>query len=192
MMRIGNSTILMDGLTICLDKMTKMKNESAIREYLSFGSKDEIDVKEEVARLLLLATTKPSNNSPIVDISKKIMDNHIVDINSIFLKEFLELRERNKKNSFMKTDFYKVISNVVEEIELKNSCDSGFYLNDGLVLVNNIRNLYRFNIDKKIYEDKLDIRYREPLLELFQNYLDCTLDNLKEGVNTNVQVQARY
>lgn len=191
-MRKMNSTALTDGLTICLDKMTKMDNESAIREYLSFGNKDDMDIKEEVARLLLLATTKPSDNSPIVDISKKIMDDHVVDINSIFLREFLEIKERNKSNSFMKTEFYKCISNLVDEIELKNSCDSGFYLNDGIVLVNNIRNLYKFNLDNKINDDVLDVRYREPLLELFQNYLDCTLDSLVEGVNKNVQLQTKH
>lgn len=193
MKRFTDSGVLLDGLSICLDRMTKMENESAIRKYLSFGSEDdESTVKEEVARLLLLATTKPSSESPVVGISKKIMDEHIVDIDSMFLKEFLEMRERNKKSSFVKSDFYKIISTKVDEMELKNSIDSGFYLNDGIFLVKGIRDLYVAYIDKRVNDDKLDVRYREPLVELFQYNLDCTLERLKNGVKSNVQVQTRH
>ena len=189
MKRFTDSGVLLDGLSICLDRMTKMETESEIRKYLSFGYSL---VKEEVARLLLIATTKPSSSSPVVDISKKIMDDHIVDIDSKFLREFLELRERNKKTSFIKSDFYKIISTKVDEMELKNSIDSGFYLNDGLFLVKGIKDLYVAYIDKRINDDKLDVRYREPLVELFQYNLDCTLKRLKNGVNSNVQVQTRH
>lgn len=193
MKRFTDSRILFDGLAICLDRMMKMENESAIRKYLSFGSEDEEStVKEEVARLLLLATTKPSSESPVVGISRKIMDEHVVDIDSMFLKEFLEMRERNKKSSFVKSDFNKIISTKVDEMELKNSIDSGFYLNDGIFLVKGIRDLYVAYIDKRVNDDKLDVRYREPLVELFQYNLDCTLERLKNGVKSNVQVQTRH
>ena len=192
MKRFTDSRILFDGLAICLDRMMKMENESAIRNYLDSGCDDDYSAKEEVARLLLIATTKPSDKSPAEDLSKKIMERHFEAIDSKFLKEFLELREKNKKNAFNKTDFYKLISSKVDEIELKNNADSGFYLNDGLYLSKGLKDLYKVYIDKRLDDDKLDVRWRESLLELFQHNLDCTLDRLRNGVKRNVQVQTRH
>ena len=192
MKRFTDSRILFDGLAICLDRMMKMENESAIRNYLDSGCDDDYSAKEEVARLLLIATTKPSEKSPAEDLSKKIMERHFEAIDSKFLKEFLELREKNKKNAFNKTDFYKLISSKVDEIELKNNADSGFYLNDGLYLSKGLKDLYKVYIDKRIDDDKLDVRWRESLLELFQHNLDCTLDRLRNGVKSNVQIQTRH
>ena len=94
MKRFTDSRILFDGLAICLDRMMKMENESAIRNYLDSGCDDDYSAKEEVARLLLIATTKPSEKSPAEDLSKKIMERHFEAIDSKFLKEFLELREK--------------------------------------------------------------------------------------------------
>ena len=139
-----------------------------------------------------MRSTKPSDKSPAEDLSKKIMERHFEAIDSKFLKEFLELREKNKKNAFNKTDFYKLISSKVDEIELKNNADSGFYLNDGLYLSKGLKDLYKVYIDKRIDDDKLDVRWRESLLELFQHNLDCTLDRLRNGVKRNVQVQTRH
>lgn len=190
--KVTDSDILLDGLSICLDRMTKIKDGSTIRNYLSFGSDDESTIKEKVARLLLIATTNPSNSSPIQDIIKKIMDGHIVDLDSSFFREYLESKERNKKNSFINSKFYKILSGKVYEIELKSDIDNMFYLNDILLLENGIRKLYIKNLDKNIFDDKLDVRNREILVELYQHNLDDAFDGLKNGVKRNVQVQTRH
>lgn len=189
--RFSDNNILVDGLVICLEKMNKMKKLSDIEDYLTYGSID-LDIKEEIARLLLVATTLPSNTSPVLDISNKVKNNEMVNINSMFIKEFLEMRERNKKDAFMKSNFYKQISRIVEEMNMKQEVDNSYYLNDGIVLTKNIRNLYISNLDKNIESNRLAINYREPLIELFQNSLDCTLDKIKNGVKSDVQVQRKY
>ena len=177
---------------ICLDKMTKMGTAREINDYLLYGSNDDIDIKEEVARLLLLATSFPSNISPALDIGEKIMANHIVDINSMFMREFLEIDLRSKKSSFMNSNFYDAISSKVKEMESKDDMNVNFYLNNGIILNKNLRNLYIANLDKNIKDNKLEVKFREPLIELFQYNLDYTLNKLKNGVIKNVQVQTRY
>ncbi len=190
--RFEEDNILIDGLMICLDKMTKMGTAREINDYLLYGSNDDIDIKEEVARLLLLATSFPSNISPALDIGEKIMANHIVDINSMFMREFLEIDLRSKKSSFMNSNFYDAISSKVKEMESKDDMNLNYYLNNGIILNKNLRNLYIANLDKNIKDNKLEVKFREPLIELFQYNLDYTLNKLKNGVIKNVQVQARY
>ncbi|MBR6949888.1 MAG: hypothetical protein IKH54_06885 [Bacilli bacterium] len=190
--RFEEDNILIDGLMICLDKMTKMGTAREINDYLLYGSNDDIDIKEEVARLLLLATSFPSNISPALDIGEKIMANHIVDINSMFMREFLEIDLRSKKSSFMNSNFYDAISSKVKEMESKDDMNVNFYLNNGIILNKNLRNLYIANLDKNIKDNKLEVKFREPLIELFQYNLDYTLNKLKNGVIKNVQVQTRY
>ena len=190
--RFEEDNILIDGLMICLDKMTKMGTAREINDYLLYGSNDDIDIKEEVARLLLLATSFPSNISPALDIGEKIMANHIVDINSMFMREFLEIDLRSKKSSFMNSNFYDAISSKVKEMESKDDMNLNFYLNNGIILNKNLRNLYIANLDKNIKDNKLEVKFREPLIELFQYNLDYTLNKLKNGVIKNVQVQTRY
>ena len=180
------------GLTICLERIAKMKDYEDIENYLSYGILSSFDIKEEIARLLLLATTLPTEKSPTVDISEKLLENHIVDINSMFIKEFLELEERNKTNSFMKSDFYYKISNKLEEMEMKSLMDNSFYLNDSIILMKNIRNLYIANIDQNIEKGRLDVKYREPLIELFQYNLDNVHEKIRNGGKKNVQLQTRY
>ena len=190
--RFEEDNILIDGLMICLDKMTKMGTAREINDYLLYGSNDDIDIKEEVARLLLLATSFPSNISPALDIGEKIMANHIVDINSMFMGEFLEIDLRSKKSSFMNSNFYDAISSKVKEMETKDDMNVNYYLNNGIILNKNLRNLYIANLDKNIKDNKLEVKFREPLIELFQYNLDYTLNKLKNGVIKNVQVQTRY
>ena len=56
-----------------------------------------------------------------------------------------------------------------------------------------IKNVFdNANLDYNISTGEFDVRYKEPLMELFQYNLDCTLDRLKNGVNNNVQVQTRH
>ncbi|MBQ8132525.1 MAG: hypothetical protein IJ193_08550 [Bacilli bacterium] len=187
------STILVDGLTIVLDSLGRMRTIDDMEEYLSYGREEDIDVKEEIARLLLIATTFPTEISPTIDISNKLFENHIVDINSMFIKEFLELEERNKTTSFMKSDFYYQISSKLEEMELRRLIDDSFVLNDSLVLIKNIRNLYLANLDQNILCGNLDMRFREPLVELFQHNLDYTQKKIRNGVmKNNVQLQTRH
>lgn len=187
-----NENPLLLGLTICLERIAKMKDYEDIENYLSYGNSSSFDIKEEIARLLLLATTLPTEKSPTVDISEKLLENHVVDINSMFIKEFLELEERNKANSFMKSDFYYKISNKLEEMELKSLMDNSFYLNDSILLIKNIRNLYISNIDQNIEKGRLDVKYREPLIELFQYNLDNVHEKIRNGGKRNVQLQTRY
>lgn len=186
-----DSEVLTDGLMICLDKMTKMKTFSEINNYLMYGEEDFV-LREDIARLLLIATTVPKEKAPSVDISQKVLHDHVIDINSLFIKEFLELEQKNKKNAFMKSEFYKLISKSVEEMEVKYDEARNYYLNDGIILMRNIRNLYLSSLDLCIENDRLDARFREPLVELFQNNLDYTLNKIKNGVIKNVQVQARH
>lgn len=184
------NNLLPIGLTICLDKISKMKDYETIENYLSYGDNNKLDIKEEIARLLLIATTFPTDKSPTVDISEKLLENHIVDINSMFIKEFLEMEARNKTTSFMKSDFYYQISNKLEEMELKSLIDNSFYLNDSIILIKNIRNLYIANIDQNIEKNRLDVKFREPLIELFQHNLDYTHEKIMNGGKRNVQLQA--
>ena len=187
------STILVDGLTIVLDSLGRMRTIDDMEEYLSYGREEDIDVKEEIARLLLIATTFPTEISPTIYISNKLFENHIVDINSMFIKEFLELEERTKTTSFMKSDFYYQISSKLEEMELRRLIDDSFVLNDSLVLIKNIRNLYLANLDQNILCGNLDMRFREPLVELFQHNLDYTQKKIRNGVmKNNVQLQTRH
>ncbi len=187
------SNILVNGLEIVLDTLGKMRTRDDMEQYLSYGREEDIDVKEEIARLLLIATTFPTDVSPTIDISNKLFDNHIVDINSMFIKEFLELEERNKTTSFMKSDFYYQISSKLEEMELRRLVDDNLVLNDSIILIKNIRNLYRANLDANVDRGKLDMRYREPLIELFQHNLDYAQKKIRNGVmKTNVQVQTRH
>lgn len=186
-----DSEVLTDGLMICLDKMTKMKTFSEINNYLMYGEENFV-LREDIARLLLIATTVPKEKAPSVDISQKVLHDHVIDINSLFIKEFLELEQKNKKNAFMKSEFYKLISKSVEEMEVKYDEARNYYLNDGIILMRNIRNLYLSSLDLCIENDRLDARFREPLVELFQNNLDYTLNKIKNGVIKNVQVQARH
>ena len=190
--RSKQSKVLEEGLSLCIEKLSKMKTKEEIEDYLIGDNDTNIDLKEDIARLMLLATTIPKNESPTVDISKKVLDNHIVDINSIFIKEFLELEVRNKANSFMKSDFYYQISSKVEEIELKKLMDEHYNLNDTLILLNRIKGLYKHTLDTCIHNKRLDVRIREPLLELFQYNLDCTHTKMKNGVMNNVRIQKRY
>lgn len=183
---------LIVGLTTCLEKLGKMRDVERIERYLTFGNEESLDIKEEIARLLLLATTFPTNMSPTIDISNKLLENHVININSMFIKEFLELEERNKTTSFMKSDFYYLISKKVEEMELKMFFDEKYSLNDSLILIKNIRNLYVSNLDQNIMRGKLDLRFREPLIELFQCNLDNTHEKIKNGVINNVQLQTRH
>lgn len=187
------TNILVDGLEIVLDTLGKMRTIDDMEHYLSYGREEDINVKEEIARLLLIATTFPTEISPTIDISNKLFENHIVDINSMFIKEFLELEERNKTTSFMKSDFYYQISSKLEEMELKRLIDESFVLNDSLILIKNIRNLYMANLDQNISKENLDMRYREPLIELFQHNLDYTQRKIRNGVmKNNVQLQTRH
>lgn len=187
------SNILVDGLEIVLDTLGKMRTMDDMEHYLSYGREEDVNVKEEIARLLLIATTFPTEISPTIDISNKLFENHIVDINSMFIKEFLELEERNKTTSFMKSDFYYQISSKLEEMELKRLIDDSFVLNDSLILIKNIRNLYMANLDQNISKENLDMRYREPLIELFQHNLDYTQRKIRNGVmKNNVQLQTRH
>lgn len=187
------STILVDGLEIVLDTLGNMRTIDDMEQYLSYGREEDIDVKEEIARLLLIATTFPTEISPTIDISNKVFDNHIVDINSMFIKEFLELEERNKTTSFMKSDFYYQISSKLEEMELRRLIDDSFVLNDSIVLIKNIRNLYMANLDQNISCGNLDMRFREPLIELFQHNLDYAQRKIRNGVmKNNVQLQTRH
>ena len=187
------SNILVNGLEIVLDTLGKMRTRDDMEQYLSYGREEDIDVKEEIARLLLIATTFPTDVSPTIDISNKLFDNHIVDINSMFIKEFLELEERNKATSFMKSNFYYQISSKLEEMELKRLIDESFVLNDSLILIKNIRNLYLANLDQNVEKGNLDMRYREPLVELFQHNLDYAQKKIRNGVmKNNVRVQERH
>ncbi len=187
------SNILVDGLEIVLDTLGKMRTIDDMEHYLSYGREEDINVKEEIARLLLIATTFPTEISPTIDISNKLFENHIVDINSMFIKEFLELEERNKTTSFMKSDFYYQISSKLEEMELKRLIDESFVLNDSLILIKNIRNLYIANLDQNVSKENLDMRYREPLIELFQHNLDYAQRKIRNGVmKNNVQLQTRH
>jgi len=183
----SGSKCLVEGLELCLNKLSKFRDQDDIIDYLEFGSSD-FNLREEIARLILIATTLPNNCSPSVDIANTLTDGSVVDINSMFLQEYLEMEKRNKKNSFMKSDFYKSISNMVDEMDFKYSVSNNYSLNDCLVLVKNIRNLYISNLNNK----KLDTRFREPLLELFQHNLDFSLQRMKNGVIDDVQVQTRY
>lgn len=187
------SNILVDGLEIVLDTLNKMRTKDDMEHYLSYGREEDIDVKEEIARLLLIATTFPTEISPTIDISNKLFDNNIVDINSMFIKEFLELEERNKTTSFMKSDFYYQISSKLEEMELRRLVDDSFVLNDSIILIKNIRSLYIANLDSNIDRGRLDIRCREPLIELFQHNLDYAQKKIRNGVmKDNVRVQERH
>lgn len=189
--KIDDNNNLIQGLMICLDKLTKMKDFDEIEDYLLYGS-NEADIKEEIARLLMIATTIPNSISPTMDISNKLIENHIIDVNSLFIKEFLELEARNKTNSFMKSDFYYQISKMVEEMEEKSLIEDNYYLNDSIILIKNIRNLYISSIDDNVERGFLDARFREPLIELFQHNLDNTQNKMKNGVLNNVQLQTRY
>ena len=189
--KIDDNNNLIQGLMTCLDKLTKMKNSEDIEDFLLYGS-NEFDINDEIARLLLIATTIPKNESPTMDISNKLIENHIIDVNSLFIKEFLELEARNKTNSFMKSDFYYQISKMVEEMEEKSLIESNFYLNNSIILIKSIRNLYISSLDENVESGFLDARYREPLIELFQHNLDNTQKKMKNGVLNNVQLQTRY
>ena len=178
--RINNN--LLEGLKICIYKISRMENDKEIEEYLSFGNTSYFNLKEEIARLLLLATTLPVNVSPVIDIGTKSKSDDILNINSMFIKELFNSAHRKKKNSFINSDFYKSISSKVEEMEVKYHFEKRFYLGDGIVLIKNIRNLYISNVDNSLASNKLDFRYREPLIELFQYILDCTLKRIRNGV----------
>lgn len=192
-MDLDDNTILTDGLVICLDKITKFKTFGEVNKYLMFGS-NSVDIKEEIARLILIATTLPKNEAPTINISRKVLNNHIVDINSMFLKEFLELAYKNRKDSFMKSEFYSIISQKVKEIYLKYNADNVFSLGDGIVVMKNIRNLYIANLDQNLALGRLDLRYRELLIELFQYNLDFSLEKIRKGVvfNERIQIQTRH
>lgn len=183
-----NSSILEDGLSACLDKMSKFKSQSDLNNYLIYGSRD-FSLSEDVARLLVIATTNPSNKSPVEDICDKLLDGYVTDIDSSFIKEFLEMRERNKATAFMKSDTYKVINNMVSSMNDRFITNNNYDFTDGIVLTKCIRKLYSYNLDQNIESNKLAINYREPLIELFQNSLDCTLDKIRNGVKDNVQIQ---
>lgn len=181
-----NTDILKDGLMICLDKLSKMRSREETSNYLLYGNEDSIDIKEEIARLLIIATTMSKDISPIIDIENILMDSDISKINSMFIREYFNIALKNKTNSFMRSNFYKQISKRVDTMEFKRLLNGEIDLSDIIVLNKNIKRLYVSTLDQNIEHRQLDVRKREPLIDLFQYILDLTLNKFRNGVTNNV------
>ncbi len=175
--------ILEDGLMICINKMLAEKDFDTINDYFLYGSKSSFSLREEVARLLLVASVVPKRTSPTLDIAESFINNNLRKLSSSFFDYLLKDEE---------SDSYNRISDKVEEMELMYLVNNSYELDDCIILTNSIRDLYIANLDQNIEANKLDLRYRESLIELFQFGLDCTLDKIRNGVIKDVSVQARH
>lgn len=179
---IKNSKLIEDGTLTFLTNIASLQEQSPekLRQYLELGANSEtINLEEEVARLLTIASLDNYQISPIENIMNSIYVEGISNIKSSFLTSALNKTtefEKEYDNFFTEGSFSNFVTNIDEASSgnKEELIDSVF---------NQITIYYSKRLDQNIKDKKLDLRYYEPLTNWFEYSLNATKERIK-GENT--------
>lgn len=179
---IKNSKLIEDGTLTFLTNIASLQEQSPekLRQYLELGANSEtINLEEEVARLLTIASLDNYQISPIENIMNSIYVEGISNIKSSFLTSALNKTtefEKEYDNFFTEGSFSNFVTNIDEASSgnKEELIDSVF---------NQITIYYSKHLDQNIKDKKLDLRYYEPLTNWFEYSLNATKERIK-GENT--------